>query len=149
MGIPEKYSPLNVIQKEMLVNSTPKLTQHEWVKEQCEDVDIGTTIQLLKTGKLGKYIAKEMDSSGMQVLLKYRKDLFSKNGLLYWKVTLKNHSEPISQFVLPKNFICKVSLACHDDNGHLGMERASGLLQEWFFWPKIADDVCTHIHTCD
>ena len=37
MGIP-KYSPLNVIQKEMLVNSTPKLTQHEWVKEQHEDV---------------------------------------------------------------------------------------------------------------
>ena len=32
MGIPEKYSPLNVIQKEMLVNSTPKLTQSEWVK---------------------------------------------------------------------------------------------------------------------
>ena len=38
MGIPEKYSPLNVIQKEMLVNSTPKLTQPEWVKEQCEDL---------------------------------------------------------------------------------------------------------------
>ena len=83
MGIPEKYSPLSVIQKEVLVNSTPKLTQHEWVKEQHEDVDIGATIQLLKTGKLGKYVAKEMDSSGMQVLLKYRKDLFLKNGLLY------------------------------------------------------------------
>ena len=149
MGIPEKYSPLNVIQKEMLVNSTPKLTQHEWVKEQCEDVDISTTIQLLKTGKLGKYIAKEMDSSGMQVLLKYRKDLFLKNGLLYQKVMLKNHSEPISQFVLPKNFICKVILACHDDNGHLGMERTLGLLQEWFFWPKMAEDVQTHICTCD
>ena len=92
----------------MLVNSTPKLTQHEWVREQCEDVDIGATIQLLKTGKLGKYIGKEMDSSGMQVLLKYMKDLFLKNGLLYQKVMLKNHSEPISQFVLPKNFICKV-----------------------------------------
>ena len=65
MGIPEEYSPLNVIQKEMLVNSTPKLTQSEWVKEQCEDVDIGATIQLLKTGKLGKYVAKEMDSPGM------------------------------------------------------------------------------------
>ena len=49
----------------MLVNSTPKLTQQEWVKEQCEDVDISATIQLLKTGKLGKYIGKEMDSSGM------------------------------------------------------------------------------------
>ena len=105
IGIPEKHSPLNVIQKQMLVNSTPKVTQHEWVNEQCEDVDMGATIQLLKTGKLGKYAAKEMDSSGMQVLLKYRKDLFLNNGLLYWKVILKNHSEQISQLVLPKNFI--------------------------------------------
>ena len=47
IGIPETYSPLNVIQKEMLVNSTSKLTQHEWVKEQHEDVDISTTNQLL------------------------------------------------------------------------------------------------------
>ena len=148
MGIPEKYSPLSVIQKEMLVNSTPKLTQHEWVKEPHEDVDIGATIQLLKTGKLGKYVAKEMDSSGIRVLLKYRKDLFLKNGLSYQKVMLKNHSEQISQFVLPKNFICKVILACHDDNGHLGIERTLGLLQEWFFWPKMAD-VQIHICTCD
>ena len=49
----------------MLVNSTPKSTQHQWVKEQHEDVDIGATIQLLKTGKLEKYVAKEMDSSGI------------------------------------------------------------------------------------
>ena len=69
-----------------------------------------------------------MDSSGMLVLLNYRKDLFIKNGLLYQKVMLKNHSEPIFQFVLPKNIVCKVILACHDDNGHLGMERTLGLL---------------------
>ena len=149
IGIPEKYLPLNVIQKEMLVNSTPKLSQHEWVKEQHEDVDIGTIIQLLKTGKLGKYITKETDSSGMLVFLKYRKDLFLKNGLLYWKVMLKNHSGQISQFVLPKNFIRKVILACHDDNGHLGMERTLGLLREWFFWPKMAEDMWMHICTCD
>ena len=55
MKIPERYSQLSVIQKEMLVNSTPKLTQHEWVREQREDVDISTAIQLLKTGKLGEY----------------------------------------------------------------------------------------------
>ena len=54
---------------------------------------------------------------------------------------LKNHSEPICQFVLPKNFVCKVILACHDDNGHLGMERTLGLLQDQFFWPKLAEDV--------
>ena len=74
--------------------------------------------------------------SGIQILLKYRKDLFLKNGLLYQKVMFKNHSGPKSQFVLPKTFVCKVILACHDDNGHLGMERTLGLLQERFFWPK-------------
>ena len=40
-------------------------------------------------------------------------------------------------------------LACHDDNGHFGMERTLGLLEERFFWPKMADDVCIHVHTCD
>ena len=95
------------------------------------------------------YVAKETDSSGTQVLLKYRKDLFLKNGLLYQKVVLKNHSGPVFQFVLPRNCICKVILAFHDDNGHLGMERTLGLLQERFFWPKIAEDVHTHICTYD
>ena len=96
MGIPAVYSQLNVIQKEMLVNSTPKLTQHELVKEQHEDLDIGVAIPLLKNDKLRKCVAKEMDSSGMQVLLKYRKDLLLKNGLLYRKLMLKHHSEPRS-----------------------------------------------------
>ena len=89
IGIPEEYSQLNVVQKEMLVNSTPKLTQHDWVKEQHEDSDIGLLVQLLKAAKLKRYVAREMDSSRIRVLLKYRKDLFLKNGLLYQRVMLK------------------------------------------------------------
>ena len=38
---------------------------------------------------------------------------------------------------------------CHDDNGHLEMERGLGLLQEGVFWPKMAEDMHTHICTCD
>ena len=83
IGIPEEYSQLNVVQKVMLVNSTPKLTHSKWVKKQHEDSDIGSVIQLFKTDKVAKYVAKEMDSSGKGVLLKYRKELFLKNGLLY------------------------------------------------------------------
>ena len=81
--------------------------------------------------------------------MKYCKDLFLRNGLLYQRVSLKNHQGPIYQFVLPKSFVCKVILACPDDNGHLGMERTLDLLQKRFFWPKMADDVCIHICTCD
>ena len=51
--------------------------------------------------------------------------------------------------MLPKSFVSKVILACHDVNGHVGMDRTLGLLQERFFWPKMADNVCIHICTCD
>ena len=64
-------------------------------------------------------------------------------------MVLKNHSGPISQFVLPNKFVLKVILACHDDNGHLGMERTLRLLQERFFLPKMVDDMHTHIPICD
>ena len=74
---------MNVVQKGMVVNSTPKLTHSEWFKEQHEDSDIGLLVQLLKSDKVKKYVGGETDSSGIQVLLKYRKDLFLKNGLLY------------------------------------------------------------------
>ena len=63
--------------------------------------------------------------------------------------SLKNHQGPISQFVLTKSFVHRVTLACHDDNGHLGMERTLGLLQERFLWPKMTYDVHIHICTCD
>ena len=81
--------------------------------------------------------------------MKYHKDLFLRNGLLYQSVSLKNHQGPISQFVLPKSFVHRVILACYGDSGHLEMDRTLGLLQERFFWPKMADEVCIHIHTCD
>ena len=149
VGEPEIYPQLSVIQKSMVVDSSAKLTHSNWIKEQPEDSDIDLIVQLLKSDKLKKYMARAKDSSGVQVLLKYCKDLFLRNGLLYQRVTLKNHQGPISQFVLPKGFIHKVILACHDDNGHLGMERTLGLLQERFFWPKMTDDVCTHICMCD
>ena len=106
-----------------------------------DDDDANKVVQLLKSNTLITYMAQEMDSSSMQILLRYKKDLFLNNKLLYQKAILKNHLEPVVQFVLPKRFIHKVILACHDDNGHLEIE--------WTFWPKMAEDVCTHIHTCE
>ena len=114
-----------------------------------DDVDVNKVVQLMKPNKVSTYMAQEMDYSSMQILLRYKKDLFLNNKLLYQKAILKNHPEPVAQFVLPKRFICKVILACHDDNEHLGMEWTLRLLQERFFWPKMAEDVHTHIHTCE
>ena len=53
----------------------------------------------------------------------------------------------IAQFVLPVPFRHKTVLACHDDFGHMGMDRTSGLLKERYFWPNMAADVIEHIKT--
>ena len=70
VGISEIYPQLNVLQKSMVVDSPPKVIHSDWIKEQCKDLDINHIIQLLKSDKLKKYVAKEMDSSGVRVLLK-------------------------------------------------------------------------------
>ena len=43
----------------------------------------------------------------------------------------------------------KTVVACHDKFGHLSMDKTFSLLQERFFWPRMNDDVCTHIHSCE
>ena len=70
VDIPEVYPQLKIIQKSLVVDSSPKLTNNDWMTEQSEDSDINLIIQLLKSDKLKRYVAKEANSSGMQVLLK-------------------------------------------------------------------------------
>ena len=65
MGIADVYPQLNCIQRSMVMESSPKLTHDDWVKEQSEDPDIGLLVWLLKSDRLKKYVAREMDSSGI------------------------------------------------------------------------------------
>ena len=87
----------------------------------------------MQQGKHLQYTCQEGDSSGMRVLLKYKQDLFIRNGLLYQKVKLKNHDSIVNQFILPKTHRHPANLALHDNYRHLGMEKTLGLLQERFF----------------
>ena len=53
------------------------------------------------------------------------------------------------QFVLPKTYRKKTVIACHDEFGHLGMDKTLVLLQERFFWPRMNEDIRTHIRSCE
>ena len=103
----------------------------------------------MKTKQLHQYKAKEGDPSGMRILLKYHQDLCLKNDLLCHKVQLKDHQLSVQQFVLPEPLHKQVILACHDDFGHLDMEKTLGLLKDRFFWPNMSKDVRLHIHSCE
>ena len=55
----------------------------------------------------------------------------------------------MNQFVLPKPFRKRMVLACHDEMGHLGMDRTLLLLQDRVYWPGMSKDVREHIQTCE
>ena len=92
---------------------------------------------------------KEGDPSAMRVLLKYHQDLCLKNDLLYHQGQLKDHQLSIQQFIPLEPFQKQVILACHDDFGHLGMEKTLGLLKDQFFCSKMSEDVRLYIHSCE
>ena len=48
VGMPEIYPQLALLQKSMVMDSSPKLTHSDWAKEQSEDSDINHVIQLIE-----------------------------------------------------------------------------------------------------
>ena len=56
-SLPNECLPVNLLLKSMIVDSTLKLTQNDWIKEQMDDMDVGNVTQLMKTNKLNKYVA--------------------------------------------------------------------------------------------
>ena len=74
VDIPEVYPQLEVVKKSLVVDSSPKLTNNDGIREQSEDPNISLINQLLKSEKLKSYVAKEINSSELHVLLKYHKD---------------------------------------------------------------------------
>ena len=69
--ISDVYPQIEVVQKSSVVDSSPKLTNKDWIREQSEDSSIGPITRLLKSDKLKNSVAREVDSSGMCVLMKY------------------------------------------------------------------------------
>ena len=67
VDVPEGYPQLNVVQKSLVVDSSPKLTNNDWIREQFEDSGINLIVQLLKSDKLKSYVASKVYSSGVWV----------------------------------------------------------------------------------
>ena len=53
------------------------------------------------------------------------------------------------QLVLPKTFRTQALKGCHDDFGHLGVERTLDLLRDQLYWPGMMEDVTRHIRQCE
>ena len=96
-----------------------------------------------------QYKCEPSDSDEFKTIMRFKKNLVLKDGLLYRKVDLKGHDQKVHQFLLPSQFRVKAIQGMHDDMGHLGMDRTLNLLQDRFFWYQMNEDVRAYIRKCD
>ena len=121
-----------------------KFITEDWIREQNSDPSLSQIMQILK----GKSINKENLEEDTKTMLRKKSKFIFHNGLLYKRNKNQNQEKDYLQFVLPTTF-CKQALeACHDDIGHLGIERTLSLLTDHFYWPNQTKDVEQYIQTC-
>ena len=71
-----------------------------------------------------------------------------RNGILYHKNDTKESEHPnqnTMQLVLLTTLRLQALKGCHNDLGHLGIERTLDLLSNLFYWPRMTKDVTRHI----
>ena len=126
------------------------MTLSDWVNVQAEDQVIGNLIQWYKARQLHK--GKDTDSAEMKQFLKQQGKLPLRNGILYCKNDTQETDCPdrnTIQSILPTTFIMQALKRCHDDLGHLEMERTLDLLRDQFYWPTMTEDTTRHIRQCE
>ena len=126
--------------KELIIQTDYQLSKSQWREEQAEDASIAVVLELIQSGQLSTYNCKKTDLDDLKGFLRLRKDLFLDSGLLYRKAFFRMTGKQVNQFIMPTKFRkCTVTI-CHEDYGHLGMDRLLVLLQEQYFWPKMSED---------
>ena len=133
--------------QDLVVNYQHKLTKADWLVEQSRDPVIGKVLSLLNKKESYKITSKEENE--FKILWKMKGELCVVDKLLYRKIFSTRLDQTIHQFVLPKTFRSRTISICHDDYGHLGIDRVTQLLQDRFFWPKMTVDVRNYIMQCD
>lgn len=70
-----------------------------------------------------------------------------RNGLMYRRI-LRPTGKEVLQLVVPPKLRLQVLKQLHDDFGHLGIEKTTGLVRDRFYWPKMEHDIEHYVKTC-
>ena len=133
----------------MKVDQNPPITNQEWREWQNQDMTITETKNILQSKKLSQRKGDNNNSEELRTMLRHKQQLILRNGLQYKKIQFRSCDQPSLQFVLPQNYRQQAMKACHDDIGHLGLERSLDLLKDRSWWAGLTADMENHIQTCD
>ena len=143
------FSNTLITAKELVIHSDLQLTKSQCGQGQRNDFSLKQLIELYESGKLLNYDTTKEDPAHLKSMMRLRKYFFMENGLLYQKASFKASGKQVDQFVMPQQFRKRTVKVCHEDYGHLGMDRVQILLQERFYWPKMSEDVQSIIRSCE
>ena len=131
--IPRK---VQVISKAVLTIPSQKITHNQWQEEQQNNEVILEVLRALKN----KLKSSEFKHEDIRCLLRHKDQLVIRNQLLFHRYVDSITGTEMLQFVLPTSFWEKALQACHDNAGHLGIERMTHLLKDRFYWPGMQTD---------
>ena len=93
--------------------------------------------------------ATSRDSPELKTYLHQRTKLKLRAGVLYQYTEDWSRPDRSSmQLCLPPPFRKEALEGCHDNIGHLGLDRTLDLLRDRFYWPHPLDDAKNHVSTC-
>ena len=128
-------------------NTPPSMTPLEWCQAQAKDPAINQIVGEKQKGTLGKLKIKCGMPSDLKALIRIKKQLVLKQGILYRRTTQVNRRIRF-QLVLPPSFWTKAIEGCYDEVGHIGQDRVLELLRDRFYWPGMHTDVASYISSC-
>ena len=116
----------------------------DWRRQQEDDPAIRRIIELKQAGQKPPSVNQEV----LEVRGLFREwarlKLF--DGVLVW--VRRTNGQTVDQLVLPPKYHHSALYGLHDRMGHLGADRTIDLARDWFYWPKMADDIQSWIANC-
>ena len=126
-----------------------KSVTNKWQQRQKQDPEIWAIVQMIKEDIWEHYRYSKKDPKSMKSYVRVRNELMLHQGLLYWKLRLKNRDEDTYQFVVSTDFSQTALSLVHDNFGHLGIHRSMVLMLDRFFCPKMSNEIHQYIQNCE
>ena len=125
-----------------------QMTLEDWWRAQEVDPVLSIIIKRLKEGMLDQDWYKKIDSPKLSQYKREQNSLALQKGILYRQARHRESDETLLQLVLRAAYREVALMGCHDEVGHLGLERRLDLRHDRFFWPCMPVQAKEHIGKC-
>ena len=128
-------------------NVPSDMTPLQWCQAQAKDPATHHIVDSIHNKALNHLKIQGDMPSELKALIQLKKQLTLKQGVLYRIITPVD-AKPRLQLILPPSHRNKAMEGCHDQVGHLGLDRVLELLRDQFYWPGMYNDVASYLNSC-